>query len=102
MAIQPGLVSFPAATNPAARRMSASMNAHAARASAPQVRTRSSNPSNAAIRGAYPPDCPETGYRPGRDPNPGEPQQTEQGPGALMQLRGPVQGLTSGVRDQFF
>ena len=55
-----GLVSFPAATNPAAGRTSASMNAHAARARAPQVNTRSSNPSNAAIRGAYPPDCPET------------------------------------------
>src|SRR5215212_795742 len=53
MASQPGLVSFPAATKPGAGRTRASMNAHPARASAPQVRTRNKSPSNDAMAPAY-------------------------------------------------
>src|SRR3954463_1353055 len=61
MASQPGLVSFPAATKPGAGRTRASMNAHPARASAPQVRTKNTSPSNDAMGPAYAPRAGESG-----------------------------------------
>src|SRR3954447_17435316 len=104
MATQPGFVSFPAATKPGAGRMRASMNAHPARARAPQVRTRNSNPSNAVIREAYPSDGPESGSSRLRPPGEGgrRRQRTAQGPGALVQLRGPGQCDVRGRRQFFF
>src|SRR3954452_11490964 len=104
MATQPGFVSFPAATKPGAGRMRASMNAHPARARAPQVRTRNSNPSNAVIPKAYPSDGPESGSSRLRPPGEGGRgrQRTVQGPGALVQLRGPGQCDVRGRRQFFF
>src|SRR3954470_18528154 len=104
MATQPGFVSFPAATKPGAGRMRASMNAHPARARAPQVRTRNSNPSNAVIPEAYPSDGPESGSSRLRPPPGGarRRQPTAQGPGALVQLRGPGQCDVRRRRQFFF
>src|SRR4051794_5635742 len=90
MASQAGLVSFPAATKPELGRTRASMKAHAPRARTAKVRTSISKPSKDAMAASVPAGGPDSG-RSG----------TAQGPGALMQLRGPGR-TTSGVRRQFF
>src|SRR5215218_492485 len=61
IAAQPGLVSLPAATNPAAGRTSASTKAHRVNTCAATYRAKRSHPSNHAMPRAYPQDCSDPG-----------------------------------------